>query len=103
MADVDLTADEIGAYDVALVANTAKTVLFASRDLTEVEVANSGGTTKVYVAFLDAGHARAATVAGKHCYVVHPNTTATIPVRTDGATLVSLISSGATTVDVSRT
>jgi hypothetical protein len=102
MADVDLTADEIGAYDVALVANTAKTVGFA-RDLGEVEVANSGGTTKVYVAFLDSGNAKAATVAGKHCYVVHPNTAATIPVRTDGNTLVSLISSGATTVDVSRT
>lgn len=102
MADVDLTADEIGAYDVALVANTAKTVQFA-RDLGEVEVANSGGTTKVYVALLDAGNAKAATVGGKHCFVVHPNSVATIPVRTDGVTLVSLISSGATTVDVSRT
>ncbi len=45
MADVDLTADEIGAYDVALVANTAKTVGFA-RDLGEVEVANSGGSVR---------------------------------------------------------
>lgn len=102
MADVDLTADEIGAHEVALVANTAKTVGFA-RDLSEVEVANIGGSTPVYVAFLDAGHAKAATVAGKHCFAVFPNSTATLPVRTDGNTLVSLISSGATTVSVSAT
>lgn len=102
MADVDLTAEEVGAHEVALTANTAKTVGFA-RDLSEVEVANIGGTATVYVAFLDAGNAKAATVGGKHCYPVFPNSTATLPVRTDGNTLVSLISPAATTVWVTRT
>jgi hypothetical protein len=97
VADVDLTADEVGAHEVALVANTAKTVQFG-QDLEQVEVANLGGTATVYVAFLDAGNAKAATVAGKHTYPVFPNSTATLPVRTTGNTLVSVISSGATTV-----
>lgn len=102
MADVTLTDEEVGAHEVALTANTAKTVQFG-RDLSEVDVANIGGTAAVYVAFLDAGHAKAATVAGKHCYAVYPNSTATIPARTDGNTLVSVISSAATTVWVSAT
>lgn len=103
MADVDVEDYEIGAPEVALSANTAKTVLFKNRDLSEVEVANIGGTTTVYVAFLDAGHTKAATVAGKHCFPVYANSIATLPARTDGATLVSLISSGASTVWVNAT
>lgn len=102
MADVTLTDEAVGTYDLALSANTAKTVQFG-RDLSEVKVANTVGTTAVYVAFLDAGHAKAATVGGTHCYQVRASTAEVLPVRTDGNTLVSLISSGATTVAVSAT
>ncbi len=102
MADVDVAADEVGAPEVALTAGTAKTVGFA-RDLSEVEVANFGGATSVYVAFVDADHPKGATVAGRHCYPVYPNSAATLPVRTAGNTLVSLISSAATTVWVTAT
>jgi len=99
MADVDLDwgAGEYAANEVALSANTAKTVGF-NRDLSQVDIANLGGTASVYVSFT-----KAATVAGKHCYAVYPNSTVTLPVRTDGNTLVSLISSAATTVWVSAT
>lgn len=102
MADVDVAYGEVSANEVALTANTVKTVGFA-QDLSEVEVSNFGGTTTVYVCFVDANHPKAATVAGKHCYPVYANSTATLPVRTDGNTLVSLISSGATTVWVTST
>lgn len=102
MADVNVASDEIGAPEVALVANTVKTVGFA-RDLSEVEVANFGGTSAVYVHPVDPNRPRAATVAGKHCYTVHPNSTATFSVETDGNTLLSLISAAATTVWVSST
>jgi len=98
MADVTVAADEIGAYEIALVANTAKSVEF-QRDLSEVEVANMGGTTTVYVRLSPVAEARAATVAGKSCWPVFPNSTATLPApRIDGNLYVSLISSGATTV-----
>lgn len=104
MADVDvnMAAGEFAANEISLSANTAKTVQFTG-DLSEVEVANFGGTAAVYVAFRDARQARDATVAGKHCYPVYPNSVATLPVRSDGNTLVSLISSGATTAWVSAT
>jgi hypothetical protein len=102
MADVTVAADEVGAYEVALTANTAKSVLF-QRDLSEVEVANLGGTTTVYVRLSPEAEARAATVAGaagnKYCYPVYPNSVVTLPAsRIDGNLYVSLISSGATTV-----
>jgi hypothetical protein len=102
MADVTVAADEIGAYEIALTANTAKSVLF-SRDLSEVEVANLGGTATVYVRFSPEAEARAATVAGKSGYAVYPNSVATLPVRVDGHLYVSAISSAATTVWVSAT
>jgi hypothetical protein len=105
MADVDLdwSLGQFAASEVALVANTAKTVGF-NRDLSAVEVANFGGSATVYVAFVDtATQSKAATVAGKHCYPVYPNSVATLPVRSEGNTLVSLISSGATTVWVNAT
>ena len=102
MADVTVAADEIGAYEIVLTANTAKSVLF-QRDLSECEVANMGGTTTVYARFSPEAEARAAAVAGKYSYPVYPNSVATIPVRIDGNTYVSLISSGATTVWVNAT
>ena len=106
MADVNVAADQVGAAEVALTANTAKTVGFA-RDLSEVDVANMGGAAAVYVAFVDADHPKGATVPAAnsptHCFAVYPNSTATLPVRTDGDTLVSVISSAATTVWVSAT
>lgn len=102
MADVDVAPDEVGAYEVALVANTVKTVGFA-RDLSEVYVANFGGTASVYVAFVGPNQPKPATVGGRHCYPVFPNSAATLPVRTDGNTLLSLISSAATTVWVTST
>lgn len=102
MADVNLVYGDVGTYDLALSANVAKTVQFA-RDLSEVKVANTVGTTAVYVAFIDGDHPKAATVAGTHCYQVRAATAEVLPCRTDGNTLVSLISSGATTVAVSAT
>jgi hypothetical protein len=102
MADVDVAAGEVAAHEVALVANTVKTVGFA-QDLSEVEVANIGGTNTVYAHIVNSLEPRAATVAGKHCYPVYPNSTVTLPVRTNGNTLLSLISSAATTVWVSST
>ena len=104
MADVDVAAGEVAAHEVALVANTAKTIGFA-QDLSEVKVVNSVGTTHIYVAFIDSEHPKAATVAGKHCYQVPPTHPfgVVLPVRTDGNTLLSLISSGNTTVSVSAT
>ena len=102
MADVDVAADEVGAPEVALTANTVKTIGFA-RDLSEVEVSNFGGTTTVYVHVVDSTRPRAATVAGKHCYPVFANSVVTLPVRTNGNTLLSLISAGATTVWVNGT
>ena len=102
MADVDVASDEVSANEVALVANTVKTVGFA-RDLSEVDVANLGGTTTVYVHVVDPDRPRAATAAGKHCYPVYVNSTATLPVRTNGNTLLSLISTGASTVWVTAT
>jgi hypothetical protein len=102
MADVDVASDEVGAPEVALVANTAKTVGFA-RDLSQCEVTNLGGASPVYVHFVDPDRPQAATVAGKHCFTIFPNTSADLPVRTNGNTLVSLISAGATTVWVSAT
>lgn len=103
-ADVNVSraAGEIGAPEIALSANTAKTVQFDA-DLSQVEVANMTGTTTVYVAFVDAQQSKGATVAGKHCFPIYPNSVATLPVRTDGNTLVSLISSGATTAWVNAT
>jgi hypothetical protein len=38
-----------------------------------------------------------------HCYALQPNTSATLPVRTMGNTLVSVISSGTPTVWVTAT
>jgi hypothetical protein len=102
MADVTVAADEIGAYEIALVANTAKSVLF-QRDLSEVEVANMGGTTTVYVRLSPEAEARAAASPYKFSYPVFPNSVATLPVPVDGNLYVSLISSGATTVWVNRT
>lgn len=102
MADVDVAYGENGAQNVALVANTVKTVGFA-RDLSVCEVANFGGSATVYAYFVDPTAPRAATVDGKHCFPVFPNSTAELPVRTDGNTLVSLISSAATTVWVNGT
>ena len=103
MADVTVAADEIGAYEIALTANTAKSVLF-QRDLSEVEVANMGGTTTVYARLSPEAEARAATVAGRFSYPVYPNSVVTLPVsRVDGNLYVSLISSGATTVWVNGT
>lgn len=102
MADVTVAADEIGAYEIALTANTAKSVEF-QRDLSEVEVANMGGTTTVYVRLSPVAEARAATLPGtasnRACWAVYPNSTVTLPAsRIDGNLYVSLISSGATTV-----
>jgi hypothetical protein len=107
MADVTVAADEIGAYEIALTANTPKSVEF-QRDLSEVEVANMGGTTTVYVRLSSVAEARAAVVAGatgnKACWPVFPNSTATLPApRIDGNLYVSLISSGATTAWVNGT
>ena len=102
MADVDVAAGEVAAHEVALTANTVKTVGFA-QDLSEVDVANIGGANAVYVHVVDQYNARAATVAGKHCYAVLPNSAVTLPVRTNGNTLLSLISAAATTVWVSAT
>jgi hypothetical protein len=104
MADVDIASDEVSANEVPLVANTVKTVGFA-RDLSEVKVANFVGTTTVYVHMVDPNRPRAAAVPpnGKHCYPVFASSTATLPVRTNGNTLVSLISTGATTVWVTAT
>jgi hypothetical protein len=102
MADVTVAADEISASEIALTANTAKSVLF-QRDLSEVEVANFGGSTPVYVRFSPSGEDRAAVVADKKCYPVYPNSVATLPVRVDGNLYVSLISSGATTAWVNAT
>jgi hypothetical protein len=102
MADVTVAADEIAASEIALTANTAKSVLF-QRDLSEVEVANMGGTAAVYARFSPEAEARTAAVAGKFSYPVYPNSVATLPVRVDGNLYVSLISSAATTVWVNAT
>jgi hypothetical protein len=104
MADVDVAAGEVAAHEVALTANTVKTIGFA-QDLSEVKIINSVGTTHIYVHVVDSTNTRAATVQGKHCYQVPPAfpTGVVIPVRTNGNTLLSLISSGATTVSVSAT
>jgi hypothetical protein len=102
MADVDVAYGQVGAHNVALSANTAKTVGFA-QDLSEVKVTQIGGTVPVYVTFVDANHPLAATVEGKHCYPVFVGTTQTLPVRTDGNTLLSLIASATAAVWVSAT
>jgi hypothetical protein len=102
MADVDVASDEVSANEVPLVANTVKTVGFA-RDLSEVKVANFVGTTTVYVHMVDLNRPRAATVAGKHCFPVFASSTVILPVLTNGNTLLSLISTGATTVWVTAT
>lgn len=97
MADVTVAANEVGSGPVSLSANAAKSVQY-SRDLSEVEIGNLGGTDVVWVAFIDRNHSAVATVGGKHCYPIYPNSVATIPVRTDGDTLISVISASATTV-----
>lgn len=102
MADVDVAYGEVGAYNVALVGNTVKTVGFA-QDLSEVKITQVGGTVPAYVAFVDANHPKAATVEGKHCYPVFVGSTQTLPVRTDGNTLVSLIASAAAVVWINAT
>lgn len=109
MADVNVVwgSGQTGAAEVALVANTVKTVGF-DRDLGEVEVAAFGaGTKPVYVAFVDANQPRAAAVpsanSATHCLPVYPNSAAVLPVRSDGNTLLSLISAEATTVWVNAT
>ena len=102
MADVTVAVGEIAASEIALTANTAKSVLF-QWDLSEVEVANMGGTATVYARFSPEAEARTAAVAGKFSYPVYPNSVATLPVRVDGNLYVSLISSAATTVWVNAT
>ena len=102
MADVNVAAGDNGAQNVALVANTVKTVGFA-QDLSEVEIAQPAGTATIYACFVDGNHPRAATVDGAHCYPVFANSTATLPVRTDGNTLVSLICSATAAVWVNAT
>jgi hypothetical protein len=108
MADftVDLSLNQVGLAGLVLVANTAKTVQFTA-DLEQVQVTSSGGTAQLYVAFVDANHPLGAAVpsAGTvtHCYALQPNTSATLPVRTMGNTLVSVISSGTPTVWVTAT
>lgn len=104
MADVDVAAGEVAAHEVALTANVVKTIGFA-QDLSEVKVINSVGTTHIYVHPVDPFYPKAATVQGKHCYQVQPAFPqgVVIPVRTNGNTLLSLISSGNTTVSVSAT
>ena len=104
MADVNVADDEVGAPNVALVANTVKTVGFVD-DLSEVRIVQPGGTAAVYACFVDANHPKAATVDGKHCYPILPNVgiPTTLPVRTDGPTLISLICSATATVWVTAT
>jgi hypothetical protein len=104
MADVDVAAGELAAHEVSLLANTVKTIGFA-QDLSEVKIVNSVGTTHIYVHTVDQFYPKAATVQGKHCYQVPPAFPqgVIVPVRTNGNTLLSLISSGATTVSVSAT
>jgi hypothetical protein len=103
MADILVDQGEVGAYEIALTANTEQRVIFTNRDLSEVEVANLGGTSTVYVALSASGYPKSATVAGKSCYAVYPNSVVTLPVRVDGATLVSLICATSTTASVAST
>ena len=102
MADVTVAVGEIAASEIALVANTAKSVLF-QWDLSEIEVTNYGGSTTVYARLSPEAEARTAAVAGKFSYPVFPNSSVTLPVRVDGNLFVSLIASGATTVWVNAT
>jgi hypothetical protein len=93
-----IAAGGVGKYELALSANTEDIVDFP-RDLSEVEVKCLTGTAPLYVSFGTA----AATVKGDHCYDVPVGTAATLPVRTDGATRVRVISSATATYSVSAT
>lgn len=101
MADVTLATDEFSSGLIALTASTAKSVQFP-RDLSAVRVVNEGANV-LWVAISASSQATAATVQGKNCWPVRPRSEATLPVRADGNTHVSLIALTAATAYVAAT
>ena len=98
MTTYTIASGDVGKYELALAADTEDIVVFP-RDLSAVEVKALTGTSPLYVCF----GTETATVKGDHCYDVPIGTMAVLPVRTDGATRVHVISDNAATYSVNAT
>lgn len=99
MADFTVTSKQVGAYEIALTANAARSVEF-QRDLSIVEVTALSADKSVYFTV----DGSAPTVAGANCYSLLPGTnSAQVEVPTNGNTVVRLITAGTAVVNVSRT
>ncbi len=98
VADYNVAANEIGAHNITLPANTVVTVDFAD-DVPEVEIVNMSGSAAVYVTV----DRSTPTVAGRNTYLL-PAAIGGIELEppTAGGTSVRLISSGTPTISVAR-
>ena len=98
MADHSISATEIGAHEVTLVANVVETFTFRA-DVDAVEILSHDGAAPIYVT-LDG---TAPTVRGATTFVVPAAMgSSVLAPRTAGPTIVRLISSGTPTVSVTR-
>lgn len=97
MADYAVGAAELAAHDKTLVASTVDTVTFA-RDCAEVEVLSMNGAAALY--FTVDGSAPTVAGANTHLVTAAAGAGKRVPVRGAGATVVKLISAGATSYSV---
>lgn len=98
MAAYTVSAGNVGKYELTGVANTEDTVTFTGTNIDTVEVIVHSGTSPVYFCV----GSTAATVKGDHTHVVLPGTSATYDVPNNDATVVRVISAGASVYSVAN-